>query len=370
MGVSIHYKGKIANQEEIPTLCSELTDIATSMGWEAHPISAEKGEESQINGVVLSGQEGLEPLPFLFDSDGTLRSIIVLLDPADNRDYTFTISCKTQFSSPADHAWIIGLLKYIQQRYIPDLNVTDEGEFWETGDIELLTRHMDFLDKKINEISNKLTKIPAPSAQVTPHEIANLISRELQTKPHDNTANMARIKQKLNELLEGQVTFGSVTEADGAAFSEESFLKYVEEYETAPVTSYAKELINNKIPLPPPEDLTAPQVHEKLWEVIKYLAKMRVFLYSTNHLSDRELYIELWTDLLNTEVPNLFYNPDSAWHLDILGAGSEADTQLWLRYYATENERKDWLNEFPEDPHPPTETPPYNRDHLLPKCEQ
>lgn len=368
MGITIHYQGNIANQELIPKLCMELTDIAMAMGWEAHHIPAEDDTDCPLTGVILAAKQGLEPLPFIFDRDGVLRNLTALMDPADNNFYTFIISCKTQFSSPADHAWIIGLLKYIQQQYIPELKVTDEGEFWETGDIDLLAKRMNYLASKINQISDNLTSLPAPPADATPEKIANLIQQQLQSNPIDSTEHIAQINQHLNELHDDNISFGSITETDELAAYEESFLKYVDEYESTPMTSYAKELINNKIPLPPPEELTASQLHEKLWEVIKTLAKMRVFLYSTNHLSDRELYIELWNDLLNHEVPCLFYNPNSAWHLDILGSGSEADTHLWLRYYATEDERKDWNSEFPEDPIPPCETPPFSRDHLLPRC--
>ena len=43
------------------------------------------------------------------------------------------VSVKTQFDSPDTHIWIIGLLKYLKKRYIANLEVRDEGEYWETG---------------------------------------------------------------------------------------------------------------------------------------------------------------------------------------------------------------------------------------------
>ncbi|MCK4288916.1 MAG: hypothetical protein KAW86_06910, partial [Bacteroidales bacterium] len=44
----------------------------------------------------------------------------------------------------------IKLLKYIKSKYISNLEVTDEGEYWETSDMERLKYLFDFLDNKIN----------------------------------------------------------------------------------------------------------------------------------------------------------------------------------------------------------------------------
>lgn len=62
-------------------------------------------------------------------------------------------------------------------------------------------------------------------------------------------------------------------------------------------------------------------------------------------------------------------DPDSAYHLDVIGSGSEEDIQLGLRYYDNQPEREDWRRNFPEDPIPEHETPPYDRDRHLPKRE-
>jgi len=69
---------------------------------------------------------------------------------------------------------------------------------------------------------------------------------------------------------------------------------------------------------------------------------LRMFLYSTNHLSDRELYEELWHEVLREEGPVMQLSNDSAWHIDLLGSGSEEDNWLYLRYYADEETRQRW----------------------------
>jgi hypothetical protein len=109
----------------------------------------------------------------------------------------------------------------------------------------------------------------------------------------------------------------------------------------------------------------------KLWEVIRGLAMLRMFLYSTDHLGDRELYEELWHKVLREEGPTMPIDEDSAWHIDLVGSGSEEDMEIYLlRYYADDQTRQDWAKEFPDDAMPVHETPPHDRDRHLPARDQ
>ena len=56
-----------------------------------------------------------------------------------------------------------------------------------------------------------------------------------------------------------------------------------------------------------------------------------------------------------------------ALHLDVLGGGSEEDLHLNLKYYADEEERRDWAKDWPEEPMPAHEDLPYDRDRHLPQ---
>jgi len=95
-----------------------------------------------------------------------------------------------------------------------------------------------------------------------------------------------------------------------------------------------------------------------------------MFLYNTDHLSDRELYEELWYELLRDENPAMPVNENSACHIDLVGSGSEEDNELYLRYYADEEDRQLWANDWPDDAMPDHETPPYDRDRHLPARDQ
>lgn len=101
-----------------------------------------------------------------------------------------------------------------------------------------------------------------------------------------------------------------------------------------------------------------------LMKLIDRLADVGVFLRSTDHLSDRELYDFLvHGDLLRAHRALL---PDSFVCCDVIGGGSEEDNEIYLRYYATDDERAGWKRDFPHHELPPHEKPPYDRDRLLP----
>ena len=100
--------------------------------------------------------------------------------------------------------------------------------------------------------------------------------------------------------------------------------------------------------------------------MIAGLERLRAFLERTNHLSDRELYAKLWHETLREETPAIDEIGFRS-HLDLVRAGEDdADTALYLKYYADEADRERWLTDFPVDKMPAHEDPPFTRDDLLP----
>lgn len=139
-------------------------------------------------------------------------------------------------------------------------------------------------------------------------------------------------------------------------------------YEQAPWTTHFQELVDAGVELPAPESMDDLQLAAKLSEVVDGLARMRVFLSQTDHLSDRELYTLLWKDTLREPVKDMPRDESSAWHIDLLSGGGEEDTRLYMKYYADEETRRGWLADFPDDEMPPHEEPPYDRDRFLPRA--
>jgi len=183
----------------------------------------------------------------------------------------------------------------------------------------------------------------------------------------DDIDRRIRINELAEELQERGMQM-SDTSDDCPPEVHEQFLSNILAYENAPISCPFDALLKGGVELPDPADLDDAALHDKLWEVIRAMAARNIYLYRTDHLSDRELYADLWNDLLREPGPEM--PPGSGWtqHLDILGGCSEENMQISLRFYESEEERQRWAREWPNDAIPPHEDPPYDRDRLLPKA--
>ena len=124
-------------------------------------------------------------------------------------------------------------------------------------------------------------------------------------------------------------------------------------------------LRNKGISFPDERDLDEDALHARLWVIINAMAGVGMVLESTDHLSDRELYRYLVSEALCEET--ILSPPGSCgvWHLSPIGGGSEEDSQIYLRYYADDETRADWLRDF-GGILPTKKKPPFDRDRLLP----
>ena len=173
---------------------------------------------------------------------------------------------------------------------------------------------------------------------------------------------IAKLREELEKL--GGTT-GRIE--DVPADIEEEFLRHVLEYETAQPITLLSLLENAGLEIPPPADLDDTNLHAKLLEIIERMASMGAYLLHTNHLSDRELYVQLYDDSLREEAVLFPENSSYVYMIDLTGSGSDEDNQVYLKYYADEEHRKQWAADWPDDPMPPHEDPPFNRDRHLPQ---
>ena len=190
MGISIHYSGRITDKRRLPQLIEEIQEIAAVHSWKSQiyerefPIDSEAvtSSDSITTGSTHDGNlygidftpEGSEPVSVCFLSNGRMSSIIQLacwgkfreeehftviteewdadgktssstekrmLDQTEYNRMLYRCSTKTQFAGPEPHELIIGVLRYISNNFLSDFELRDEGEFWETGDSDLLQKN-------------------------------------------------------------------------------------------------------------------------------------------------------------------------------------------------------------------------------------
>jgi hypothetical protein len=184
------------------------------------------------------------------------------------------------------------------------------------------------------------------------------------TNIQDEPNQEKRIQRMREEIEKLGGSFGC--DADMPADLEEEFLKHVLEYEQAEPITLFQLLVNAGLEIPAPDSLDDRALNLKLMELAERMASVGAYLTNTNHLSDRELYEYLFDEGLRDEATLFPENHSYAYVIDLTGSGSDEDMQTYLRYYADEDFRERWAKDWPRDPMPSHEDPPFDRDSKLP----
>lgn len=192
MGLSFYYNGNIRNSKQIQEMTSEVTDICLSLGWEYQIWPPENSggndPDHRINNYGFNDLKGISFTPekcetiFLtFLPDGTLVSPVDLilgnkLDPYANDR---TISTKTQFAGIECHLAIMKLMLYLKEKYFANLNITDEGKYWETKNEDILREQFQIYEGYLNAVSDAFSgmkSIPGESAASLADRIEQILN--------------------------------------------------------------------------------------------------------------------------------------------------------------------------------------------------
>lgn len=143
--------------------------------------------------------------------------------------------------------------------------------------------------------------------------------------------------------------------------AENEYLASMLAWEMAPVLPIYR-WFEPELRLPRPEALCDDELKQILYDVIQKLFEKRIVLEFTDHLNDRELYRLIYRDILPAREKKLDLGTNYL-HWDC--AFADGDPDVWLRYYASGEEREAWARSY-RQPLPPREKPPYVRN--LPKA--
>lgn len=138
---------------------------------------------------------------------------------------------------------------------------------------------------------------------------------------------------------------------------ENEYLEMMLAWEVAPVLPIANWF---NPPLRPihPSKMTPTELRKALYDLIDALYEKKIVLDFTDHLSDRELYMLICQNILPSQEKMLAVR-DGYVHWDCAGVGE--DQEVWLMYYATDEEREAW-EEMNEKSAPYRQEPPFPRD--------
>lgn len=194
MGLSFHYKGAIRNFSLIGELTEEVQDICKSLNWNYHvwkkkrPTNTKKAASDSLNytphdlkGISVSPNE-CEPLFLTFLPDGNLCSPLKLIfnDPVTNDLMIEVIHVKTQFAGPDTHIALLKLLRYLKEKYFTELEVDDEGLYWETEDEKTLLSQFakyNFVLKMVREALSDFNAKPGETADSLADRLEELLRK-------------------------------------------------------------------------------------------------------------------------------------------------------------------------------------------------
>ena len=138
MGITIAYRGRIADCARIEDFEDRLVDCALDIGglvriWRSWP---DDNPERMVRGVILDLVPGQESTSLLLSPEGWLIGLTDIKDVEDGR-LTEPPWCfvKTQFGPVEGHVALVEMLAALKCEFLPELEVSDEGGYWETHDL-------------------------------------------------------------------------------------------------------------------------------------------------------------------------------------------------------------------------------------------
>ena len=154
MGITIHYRGAIADLDRIEDFEDRVLDLALELGGQAHiwRTAADKDPSRVVRGVILELCPGQETTSLLVSPEGWLIGLCEIED-AENGKLGEMPWCfvKTQFGTLEGHVALVEMFAALKAEFFPDLEVQDEGGYWETRDVNALAQKMAFLKAAIEQ---------------------------------------------------------------------------------------------------------------------------------------------------------------------------------------------------------------------------
>lgn len=163
----------------------------------------------------------------------------------------------------------------------------------------------------------------------------------------------ARLRDELEPYVDESV---DIVQSRCMTVAEENdFLESMLAWERAPALPISH-WFEPHLSVPPPDKLDDDVLSTILYDTIDRLFSRRIVLQETEHLSDRQLYTLIYRDIL----PSWEKKVDLPGNRLSWKCMDDSDSDTWLKYYATETERIQWL-ETNEGPLPEAEPLPFPR---------
>jgi hypothetical protein len=161
MGVTISYRGSLADLDRIEDFEDRVLDLALELGGEAEIWRTANDDDPRrmVRGVMLQLCPGQETTSLLISPEGWLINLCEIEEAEkgqiDGPPWCFV---KTQYGPIEGHVALVELLDVLKREFIPSLEVRDEGDYWETRDLPGLTAKFKFLQAAMKALTDGLER--------------------------------------------------------------------------------------------------------------------------------------------------------------------------------------------------------------------
>jgi hypothetical protein len=204
MGVTIAYRGRIADLTRIEDFEDRLVDLALEIGgmvriWRTW---ADDNPERVVRGVILDIAPGHESTSLLLSPEGWLVGLTEIQDAEEGRlkepPWCWT---KTQFGKVEGHVALVETLEALKREFLPDLEVCDDGGYWETRDLAALVGKRELIQGAIDGLAEGLRHYG--------------LSREAAEDPEILLRHIERVAAQVHRVLRRPSEHPPVTMEDG-----------------------------------------------------------------------------------------------------------------------------------------------------------
>jgi hypothetical protein len=194
MGITIYYKGTLTDIKRINDITSEVKDICQIMKWKFQELDDDwslpidgaldkNGKHLKITGDLGLKGIGFQPhkdsewLNLYFDNKGIICTPLFKAMYSNEPDKVSSFNgIKTQFAPVHTHITVVKLLRHLKNKYIHDLEVIDDGGYWETDNVEKLESARNSIFGAMDKLENALGTFSGKSTEsMSPEEIVDYI---------------------------------------------------------------------------------------------------------------------------------------------------------------------------------------------------
>jgi hypothetical protein len=181
VGLSIHYRGSIADLDRVEDFEDRVIDLVLAIGGNVRLWRSAHDEDPLrvVRGLIVDLAPGQETTSLLLSPEGWLIHLTEIED-AEKGPLTELPWCsvKTQFGPVEGHVALVELLAAFKAEFFPDLEVMDEGGYWEHRDLTALQTKMEFLGGVIETMAAALEQhtLSAEAAE-SPEIVATRVER-------------------------------------------------------------------------------------------------------------------------------------------------------------------------------------------------